>query len=193
MEPLVGKGGYLSLFCLTIDSLEIHDYLIFVGTIGNDILDEEQCKRLFSLPADIFGESHDIDKARIYDEFQRMKDNILEKINTKNANFFDEEMDKLDKWADDKKRSLQLKIKDIDDRTKELKRSTRTAPNLPQKVRLQKEIKNLERKRYEVWKEIDTASIEIEKQKEGLIDKIEKRFEQKVRDEELFSIEWCVV
>jgi len=195
IESLVGNRGYLSLFNLTIESLDTSDYLIFIGyTEDGLVLEDEQCKRLFSVSASIVDEDFSVPvKEQILNAFEEKKSSIIESINYRNGNFFDEEMDKLDKWADDKKRSLRLNIKDIDENIKETKRLARTSANLPEKVKLQKEIKHQERKRDEVWKELDIASQEVDKKKEELIDDIEKKLTQNLVEEEIFTIKWILV
>ena len=195
LEPLIGKKGWLSLFNFTIESLDISDYLIFIGfTDDGKILEDDQCRRLFSLSASIINDSTDeLFKERIKHAFQDKRNSIIENINLKNGNFFDEEMDKLDKWAEDKKKSLRLNIKEIDDRIKELRREARTSANLPEKVKLQKQVKTLERRRDDIWKELDSASREVDNRKEELIDNIEKRLSQKINEEELFFINWSIV
>lgn len=195
IESLLGNNGHISLFNMTIESLDTSDYLIFIGFTENGlILEDEQCKRLFSLSASIVDQDVDIPfNERVSQAFEKKKKSIIENINVKNAYFFDEEMDKLDKWADDKKRSLRLNIRDIDDQLKELKRQARTSANLPEKVKIQKQIKNLERKRDEVWKELDSASLEVDRKKEELIDNIERRLSQKITEEEVFSIKWVLI
>ena len=125
--------------------------------------------------------------------FNKRRGEILKNIDVRNSTFFDEEMDKLDKWAQDKKKTLRENIKDIDDNIKELRRQARTAPNLPEKVKIQKQIKGIESKREALWKELDDACREVDKKKESLIDDVEKQLGQKVSEQELFTIKWEVV
>ena len=51
----------------------------------------------------------------------------------------------------------------------------------------------LERKRDAAWREYDIDGREIEKQKDNLIDTIEKKLKQKVTIENLFTIQWKLV
>lgn len=118
---------------------------------------------------------------------------ILDNIAVKNAEFFEEEMDKLDKWAEDKRNSLKLNLKEFDDKIKEYKRNARMAHNLPDKLAAQKKIRDLEKKRDAAWREYDIAGREIEKQKDDLIDIVEKKLRQKVTIENLFTIQWKLV
>lgn len=55
LEPLVGKQGYMAAYMLTIvTSAQKEDYIIFSGiTDDMECLNEDQCKRLFSLSGEV--------------------------------------------------------------------------------------------------------------------------------------------
>jgi predicted nucleic acid-binding Zn-ribbon protein len=129
----------------------------------------------------------------ISDSFAGKKNEILAQIGSKNANYFEVELDKLDKWGEDKRNSLRLTLKELDDEIKEIKKQARLAPNLPEKLKLEKEKRQLESKRDEAWREYDSAAKEIENKKDGLIDEIEKKLKQKISEEKLFTIRWKIV
>ena len=128
------------------------------------------------------------------DNIQKKKQaEILDNIATKNAEFFEEEMDKLDKWAEDKRNSLRLNLKEFDENIKENKREARIARSLPEKLAAQKKIREIEKKRDAAWREYDIAGRAIEKQKDDLIDTIEKQLKQNVSIEKLFTIKWKLI
>jgi len=58
--------------------------------------------------------------------------------------------------------------------------------------RHKKRIRDLEKKRDAAWREYDIAGREIEKQKDDLIDRIEKKLKQQVIVKKLFTIQWKV-
>lgn len=113
-------------------------------------------------------------------------------LSTRNGNFFEQELDKLDKWGDDRRNSLKVTLKDLDDQIKELKKQARLAPNLPEKLKIEKERKNIESERDQAWREYDEAAKEIEQNKDRLIDTIEKKLSQNVLEEPLFLIRWQI-
>jgi len=195
LEDLLGKTGYLMLSKLKISSLEEEDNLIFIG-IDKDggQLSHEQCSRLFSLKGDIAETiiPNDILNS-LEDSTELQKKRILVDISERNADFFESEMDKLDRWAEDKRKSLKVKLKELDERIKELKKKARLAPNLPKKLEIRKKVRNLELKRDKYWVSFEKESKNIEKEKDELIDKIEKKLNQSTSIETLFTIEWEVV
>lgn len=196
IEPLIGKSGWLALFLFTISAFEIEEHIIAVGvTEDGNLLNDEQCKRLFSLYADISQEIFIPDESvrrRLSDKIAIRTHEIIESVEIRNSNFFEIELEKLDKWGEDRRNSLRSILKDLDTEIKELKRQARLAPNLPEKLKLEKERKKLESKRDEAWREYDNAAKEIEILKDKLIDEIEKKMQQKTSLEELFLIKWIV-
>jgi hypothetical protein len=67
------------------------------------------------------------------------------------------------------------------------------APNLPEKLERQKELRKLETKRDEAWRSYDEASREIDRLKDALLDEVSRRLEQKTEQETLFTLRWQVV
>lgn len=102
-------------------------------------------------------------------------------------------MDKLNRWAEDKRKSLKSALKNYDDQIAFLKKQARMAPNLPEKLALQKKIRSLDKKRDNAWREYDEAAREIERQKDTLIDQIEARLGQEIEEETLFTIRWKLI
>jgi DNA repair ATPase RecN len=118
---------------------------------------------------------------------------ILGDISERNTVFFEEEMEKLDRWAEDKRKSLKGTLKDYDDQIADLKKQSRVAPNLPEKLAIQKKIRNLDKKRDEAWREYDEGARGIERQKDSLIDGVEARLQQEIEEENLFTVRWKLV
>ena len=197
LEPVIGQSGWLRATNVTISSFETEDYLLLNGCCDDGTcLDEDICQRFFSVPA-IRGPigvsiGNNVEKL-LQNDFTRKKNAILAQINAKNGSYFETELDKLDKWGEDKRNSLRMTLKEFDDCIKELKKLARLAPNLPEKLQHEKERRNLEGKRDEAWREYDSAARDIEKKKDELIDEIEKKLRQNVTEQELFTIRWKIL
>jgi len=193
LEAFIGQSGTLTAQLLTITALESEDYVLTAAITDNGMkLDAEQSRRLFNLPAHTVDCGSIVDK-RIQTHYKRLKNNIVDNISQRNAVFFEEEMDKLNHWAEDKRKSLKTTLKDYDDDIAELKKQARIAPNLPEKLEIQKKIRKLDKKRNEAWHEYDAAAGDIEKKKDSLIDQVEKRLQQKTTEESLFTIRWKLI
>ena len=193
LEPLIGKSGILTASRLTIKALEAEDYIVLAAVTDDGYeLDAEQARRLFSLTASV-SQGCAISAVDVEGVYNRLKNTILNDISERNAIFFEEEMEKLNRWAEDKRKSLKYTLKEYDDRLAELKKMARLAPNLPEKIELQKKIRNLDKKRDHAWKEYDAAAREIELLKDELIDRVEARLQQEIEEETLFTVRWRLI
>jgi ERCC4-related helicase len=197
LEPLVGNAGFLRVLFLSAAALEHEDHLLFAGICDDGTaLDADQCRRLFSLPAE--ASARDLphnDKAvdALQDSLYRQRNQILQELGSRNVAFFDAELDKLDRWGEDKRNSLRVTLKELDDQIKNAKKEARLAPNLPEKLRLEREKRQLDAHRDEAWKEYEEAARGIEVQKDSLMDEIEKRMQQRTAEEVLFTIRWRLI
>jgi len=196
LEPLVGKSGLLTLDRFTVEALEAEDYLIFTAeTEEGHALDEECCRRLFSLPATIQNATiaKDLRWEKLQTVRQHQEKRILQKITEKNSDHFDSEMAKLDHWAEDLKQSLEIRLKQLDVGIKTRKTEARKLLNLEEKIKAQREIKKLERRRNEMRMNLYKSQDEVDERKEALLEDIEARLQQRIRRERLFSIQWKVI
>ncbi|MDE0518316.1 MAG: SNF2-related protein, partial [Bdellovibrionales bacterium] len=194
LENFIGKTGFLKLTKISIESFETEDYLIFSAlTEEGEELDQEQCSRLFSLPAEVSELTKKINFEPLDNSYNKKKKEILSHISEKNSKNFETEMDKLDYWAEDRKKTLEQKLKEMDKSIRELKRSARRANSLPEKIKLQKQANDMENKRDKEWKEYEVAKKEIENKKEQLIDDIEARLKQNITENIVFEIEWEII
>ncbi|HQM83442.1 MAG TPA: SNF2-related protein [bacterium] len=193
LEKYIGKSGILLAKALTVESFETEDHII-ISAITDDgtVLDEEESKRLFSLEGNsspIVGANPCV-RPELSKLFSKQKKQILGDIEERNMTFFDDEMEKLDKWADDRRHTLKITLNEMEEEIKELKKQARTAGNMPEKLKLRKKAKELEKKKDEEWKSYENESRKIEEEKDQLIESIEKSIKQKIREEELFAIKW---
>jgi hypothetical protein len=101
-------------------------------------------------------------------------------------------MDKLDQWADDMKISLEKEIKDLDAEIKLKRSEAKKMMNLEAKVKAQRTIKEMEKKRSEKRQTLFSAQDEIDNRKEDLLSEIESRLNQHIDQEELFTIKWRI-
>lgn len=199
LEPFVGSSGWLCATNMSITSFETEDHIIFAGMTddGRD-LDEERCRRLFSLPAILPTPGPSLEgiptpiEARIAQLTETRKAEILALNAQRNAGFFDAEMDKLDKWAEDVKNSIEIELKELDKEIKSRKTEAKKILSLEDKVLAQREIKEMEKTRNALRQNLYQAQDEVDAKKERLIDEIEARLKQTVTKDRLFLVRWRV-
>jgi superfamily II DNA or RNA helicase len=195
LDELAGQEGWLTCELLTVSAFESQDHILFAGcTDTGAALTAEQCRRCFSLVAEeelsvaLPPPMADGLSASIAQE----KDVVIAGLNLRNNEFFDEELDKLDRWGDDRRATLKQRLRELEDAIKVIKREARLAPNLPLKLKLEREKRNIETNRDEAWKEYEEAARDIEKRKDSLIDEVEKKLSQHLSHKNLFTIRWIL-
>jgi ERCC4-related helicase len=197
LEPLLSQSGWLTLSMLTISSFEVEDHLI-LSAVTNDgaELESEQCTRLFSLPAEVNTltiQPSDEIILRLNNIKGKNQSEILNINTERNSEFFDLEMNKLDNWAEDKKNSLEIELKELDKDIKSRKTESKKILNLEEKVKAQRQIKEFEKQRNELRLELFKSQDEVDQRKEDLISSIEKRLKQNLIVDRLFIIKWKII
>ncbi len=196
LRPFVGKSGILKISNYTIESLEAEDHVI-MSVLDNkgEIIEQDIAKKLFSLKAEIKSVSSIQGDEK--DKLNNLEQEIINLITTRsaerNSEFFDDEVEKLDKWADDMKKALELDLKKLDIDIKSSKTNAKKILNLEAKVKEQRRIKDMEKKRNEMRKKLYDAQDEVDNRKEELIQRVEAQLRQKTYTKELFSLRWKII
>ena len=194
IESLLGQSGTLKLQRFSIEALERNeDHLLFSAeTDDGKILPAETAQKLMQLPATQCQEQSVLPSTQIENALTTARNDIIKLVNSRNLVFFDDEVNKLDHWADDLKFGLELSIKDIDQQIKEVRRNAKIAPTLAEKLSWQKQQQELERARNKQRKELFDRQDEIDERREVLIGQLESKLNQKTEVEDLFTIRWSL-
>ena len=124
---------------------------------------------------------------------QRHAKAVISKVFDANNRFFQEEREKLEKWADDKIMAAEQSLQDTKAKIRGLKRESRQAESVEQQHDMQKQIRELERLQRRQRQQIFDVEDEILEKRDELIDKLEKRMTQHTENKRLFTIRWHVV
>ncbi|MGA8724682.1 MAG: SNF2-related protein [Acidimicrobiales bacterium] len=193
LVPLVGTSGTIVVDHLRLDGLEPEDHFLLAGiTDDGRHLTTDQVRRLFDVPissnSDVSAPALESADALAAERLNA----LLHDISTRQGTWFEEEMDKLDRWAEDKRAGLRSDLREHDEQLKSLKREARQAPTLPDKLALQKKVKQVEVGREEAWRAYDAQAREVEAAKESLIDDVEARLDVKQSVDRAFAIHFTI-
>ncbi len=196
LEPLKNTRGSLRLDKLTLASCRKSEHLLFsVCNANGDILSPEIAEKMFLLPAK--ASDHPLPEVAhakaLEQEKTRQSQAIIQHMEEDNHAYFDEEVDKLDRWADEVRQGLKRALKAHDEKAAELKKKARGATDMKAKVDLRKKLRTLDEKRDKAWREYDKQTREVEQEKDKLLDNVEKAMEQELQEQNLFIIEWEIV
>ena len=194
IEPFVGHSGAMIAHKVSVRGADDQDHIILaVMTDDGRRIEPKAAMRLFELPAERNGGASLQAPEALIRIVEADRQSVLDELAARQAAWFDDEMEKLDHWAEDKRAGLKADLKELDDQLKAFKREIRQTGNLPDKLALQRQARALETKRDEAWRAYDAAAKEIEVQKDGLLDQVEERLGQDVSDEQLFAIRFQIV
>ena len=197
IKRLVGQSGWLTVEQLTIDSFEKEDILLHAcitdkgETVPSDIA--EYMLRLPGSEDPLTAELSESTATVLADAITAQRAGITAANAERNNNFFEEEMEKLDNWSEDVKAGLEKELRDIDAEIKLRKSESKKTSRLDEKVRLQRLIKDLEKRRSEKRLNLYQAQDEVDEKKESLLAKVEAMLAQKIEQTKLVTFHWNIV
>jgi len=193
IRPLCGQSGQLLVRLLTINSLGREEEHLVVSAVTDSgvVLPESDPETLLNIPAKVLASRIDLTlQPMLLQDIEQRKQRILESVNIRNLSFFEQEVVKLDDWMGDLKSGLEAEIKQIDRDIKEARRTATVAATLPEKLKWQKEILDLESKRNKMRRALFDRQDEIESERNQLIAQLEIQLGQQVTERDLFALEW---
>ncbi|HEX8226408.1 MAG TPA: SNF2-related protein [Candidatus Saccharimonadales bacterium] len=197
LQPLLGSAGYLTAVRLRINGEHEEEHIMTAGfTDAGEPLSPEQAARLLDLEF-----SNPSQSPQIPGEARTSLANQVDKaiaakqaeIADRNSSYFDDELDKIESWAEDRKLSLELRIRELDKEIKLRRTEARKLVKLDEKVAEQKAIKDLEKKRNSLRRELFEKQDEIDDEKDKLLDGIQARLASESSADELFVIRWKLI
>jgi hypothetical protein len=192
VEQLSGKGGWLQLNLLELDSFQREEHLVFTGCTDDDqVLDQETCEKLFQLTATVTPIDLPVPNT-LQGNARRQLDAALSRALEQNDKFFQQERDKLDAWAEDRIFAAEQALEDTKLKLKALKRQARLASSMDEARRLQDETRKVEGDQRRQRQDIFAVEDEIEARRDALIDALEKRLHRASHTRHLFTIRWEV-
>ena len=196
LESWRGNRGLLKAELLSIESLggiEQHLVVSAVTHTGEALLEDDP-QKLLRLPVRQPAASiENIEILQLGIDLSERKNRLTESVNRRNLSYFEQEVQKLDAWADDLKVGLEQEIKEIDREIKEVRRTAATAPTLEEKLSWQKQQRELEHKRNKLRRELFDRQDQVEEKRSDLISDLEQQLTQKAEEKPLFVIEWELV
>ncbi len=192
---LVGRSGWLRLIRLTVQSLEDEDRLLFAALDADGkALHPDVAAKLFELGGEAVCLEQPPDEVAgaLAAQTAHLRDQAAAQIAQRNSHFFEREIDKLDRWADDLKGGLELQVKELTVQIKQVERASRLAPDLAGKLSLQRQKGDLERQRKEKQRQLYDSEDEIDARRNALLGEVEGRMKQQATLTDLFTIAWEV-
>ena len=190
--PLRGRSGMLSVRLLTIAALHEEEQHLLVAAVTDDgrALPEDDAAKLLRLPALELDPGLFIAEAdALRSDAESRKQDVLRGARARQLRYFEQEVSKLDAWADDLKLGIEQRIKDIDREIKEVRRSATLSPTLDEKLHWQKRQREMEGRRSQLRRDLFGQQDEIELRRNVVIEELERQLAQRVEEQHLFTAE----
>lgn len=195
LEQLPQKSGKLMLSKVTIggDS-DPEDHLVIscVDDLGNTI-EQGTARRLFNLNARTYDINEPFTPGKLEKIFESQKAQIVRRNAEITEKEFDAEVEKLESWSSDRKNALEIKLKEMDKKIRELKKTSRQPHTLEEKIELQRQQKTLDTERMNMRRKLFEAQDAIDVERDKLIKNAEKSLQKSVKSKIIFAIDWRIV
>ncbi len=194
VETLVGESGWLRMLLLSVETFgEVEDVIVMVSqSEDGEFLNRDQVESLWMYSAEVVGEADGVIPESLNKRLEDEKQTVIEAINSRNLEFFSEEIDKLDAWADDQKQGIEQEIKELEKEINGVRKMAKFVMTLEEKLDLQKQQKEMEKKRNKLRRELFDRQDEVDVRRDTLIQGLEDKLVQKVSESEILSIHWEV-
>ncbi|GAB6139674.1 SNF2-related protein [Methylosoma difficile] len=196
LRELFGQSGELVLEKLTIETSKqtIEHLLLTACSEAGEELPAKTIDRLLELPVQEIKPDAKLNKKALLDN--QLKELAAEKLaaaEKDNERYYDEETEKLDRWADDRLIALNIHIKQLDQEIKDARKASRQLPTLKEKMEAKKFLKQRERERDQLMLNYHEEKKKIEAEEDRLLTDIEAALEMQQHREHLFTIRWQLV
>jgi len=196
LDKLKSKKGILKVVNLAMHSkAEDLDLIVFAGTTdSNEVLKDEICQFLLTLPSTLDHEIEEVNKSKIEKYYAIQKQKHLDFVKLTDTNLLKNEIQKFEKWANDRIAVSEQELKDVKKKIQELERSTRAdGINADDLLDIQKKIRTLDRKKAKLRREIFDVEDAILEERDEMIDDAEGKLNRTTTEQEIFTIEWELI
>ena len=195
LERYRGKEGWLTLRLIEVEALGRNEQhlLLAACTKDGDVLAEDDPEKLLRLPARVETGNGTDGEILLRADLDARKHVLLQEVEQRSMGYFDQEVQKLDAWADDLKLGLVQDINNLDQEIKEVRRKAARAMTLAEKVSLQKQQREMDSKLKKMRQELFVQQDRIDERRGALIGELEGQLRQVVRERVLFLVEWVML
>lgn len=194
IEQCTYDSGWLQARLLSFVSEGQQEDHILLTAITEDgtSLGQEFAEKLFNVPSKENGQIPIIKTSteRMAQLYDQQRATLTAEIEQRNKALLDDEIQHIEKWAEDQQLTLENELKDIKAKIKEKKRLLTRSENAQQTLALERELNTLTRQQKRKRAEIFDLEDDIEDKRDGMIDKVKDFIRQHITETPLFQVHW---
>jgi superfamily II DNA or RNA helicase len=194
LEPYLDTSGWLEVSKLTAQAVgRSEEFLLFAacdesgGHVAPDV-----ASKLFSLHGRVTAAATTGAPLVLREIREELKGFRLADLQHRNELFFEEEVEKLERWSEDVKFGLERELRELDVQIRASKKLSKAAVSLSEKVEAQKQVKALEAKRNSKRRQLFDAQDEVDRNRADLIEDIERQMHATCKIESVLTLRWTL-
>lgn len=195
LRAFIGCSGILTAAKLTFtyaNTAEEHLLVLGLSDTGA-VLTQQDAEHLLCIPSEVTATPVLIDTGRLQPLLTQALTEKQQQTEQQLESFFEQESDKLERWAEDKRKALMAAVDQLSEEISAFKRASRQLASTAEKVEAKKSLRKLERKRDDALAEYQQARKLIEQEEDELLDNISAKLTLESHTETLFNIRWTLV
>lgn len=196
LSKLISKKGTLILGKVIIESFEREEHLILTAIMEDGtFLEKDTCEKLFRLPTHVIPEFplsqelYDVNNSNYQTQIDAV---INESLNRNNA-ILQDEIARIDDWANDKIAGIQLRVEILREQRKELQKQADYSVNASEKIELENEINRISKTIKRLWLELAENEDIVEEQRRQIINKLRSENMKKISNSVIFDVNFEVI
>jgi superfamily II DNA or RNA helicase len=196
VNNLRGKSGWLKVAKARIDTPNAPRESMILSCISDDgiAVSQETADRLLQVPSTTPKDVNSApDAARLTQLEAELFKSFAEVVAIQNAEWLEQEEERLDMYAQDLETDIDAQIKQIEDEVKELKKQRRaTVTSMEDKIGIGRQIKRKESERDDLVLSKHERRRQIRQQVENMLDDVAESLNKKPKLTELFMVRWSI-
>ena len=196
INDLRGKRGVLIFGKVIIDSFEREEYLVLCAlTEEKDYIPKETCEKLFRLPSKIINDINLNEECYLMnrENYKVQKNAIINEAIDRNNKILQDEINRIDDWANDKISGIQLKVELLREQRREMQKQADYSVNAIEKINFEKEINKISKTIKQLWLELADSEDIIEIKRKEIISKLKAESIKQVNDIVYFEVPFEVI
>jgi superfamily II DNA/RNA helicase len=198
LQRYIGQSGQLRVlnlqFTYNLNKTIENKIIVLAETAGGEKLSYKDAEHLLCIPAteqeltketELNGQRFDIWADDVLTEQTAMTEDKLD-------TYLEEESEKLDRWAKDRRVALMQSVDALDEQISTFRKEARQLGSTAEKIRAKKNLRKLERKRDDALSEYHESKKDIEKEEDRLLDEVSDKLELTCELESLFTVSWSL-
>lgn len=193
LRRMIGLSGELAIEKFAVQTAqEVEEHLLITARLDNgETLDARASERLLLLPAVVIAPHVALQhEEALSSQLAQQRAACLQAAEKKSQQFYEEETEKLDRWAEDRRVALDIRIRQLDQEIKEARKAARVLTTLQEKIEAKKVLKQLERERDSAMLNYHEEKKRIESEEDRLLADIEEALQLTPSQERVLTLRW---